>query len=214
MDDEIVERESLAAATRALIRAVRVTDVEPAAMAKARALIDEAAGLLSAETYDGPHSQMGFGAVGQTASFTGPPNGFFPCSPVVGACNPLSPPVELDVVEEPVDGVATTVVTGRVTLTEAYNGPPWDLTHGGVIALIFDELLGATALVGGVPGYTGRLTVHYRKPTPILEELELRGWVERAAGRKTLARGEIRAGSAVTAEAEGLFIRTGSSLSS
>lgn len=101
---------------------------------------------------------------------------------------------------------------GTVTLSESYNGPPWNLAHGGVIAAIFDELLGIATIVGAGGGFTGRLTVHYRKPTPILEELELVGWLEHASGRKLVARGEIRHQGVVTAEADGLFIQLGSAL--
>ncbi|MBI2704692.1 MAG: PaaI family thioesterase [Actinobacteria bacterium] len=213
MDEVEAERERLAAATRSAIRAVRVTEVDIEAMARARALLDEAAALLERETFAGPHSQLGFAMNRDGFNFDAPPVEYFPYSPIIGRCNPLSPPVELQIVDDVIDGVERKVVTGRVTLTEPYNGPPWNYTHGGVVALIFDELLGIATIVGAGGGFTGRLTVHYRKPTPILDELQLRGWVDRASGRKLIAKGEIRAGDTVTAEADGLFIQTGGALS-
>ncbi len=48
----------------------------------------------------------------------------------------------------------------------AYEGPP-TCVHGGVIAEVFDEVLGAANIVAGVRAMTGTLTVRYRKPTPL-----------------------------------------------
>ena len=92
-----------------------------------------------------------------------------------------------------------------VELGAMYEGPP-GLVHGGVSALLLDQLLGeATARAGG-PGMTGRLTVHYRRPTP-LGKLRLRGWSESIEGRKSIAKGEVLDPDGnVTVEAEGLFI--------
>jgi acyl-coenzyme A thioesterase PaaI-like protein len=208
------ERERLADSIRALVRATRVTETDPSVIDEARELIDRATGLLAARTFEGPHCQVGFGALAEGVDFSGPPPRWFPLSPVMGRCNALAPPVELDVVEEEVDGTTTRVVVGSVTLNEAYNGPPWDNTHGGVIAEIFDELLGSAAIAGAGGGYTGRLTINYRRPTPILRRLDLRAWVEGISGRKVTARGEIRCGDTITADAEGLFIKTAGTLTS
>ena len=53
-----------------------------------------------------------------------------------------------------------------------YEGPP-GCVHGGVIALVFDELLGAANIAAGSPGMTGTLTIRYREPTPIRTEIRL-----------------------------------------
>lgn len=208
------ERERLAESIRALVRATRITQTDAAAIGSAQELIDRATELLAADTFEGPHCQVGFGSIVDGADFSGPPPRWFPFSPVIGRCNPLSPPVELDVVEEVIDGATAKVIVGTATVTEPYNGPPWDNTHGGVIAAIFDELLGSAAIAEAGGGYTGRLTVNYRQPTPILQPLELRGWVADVDGRKVTAKGEIRCGGAVTADAEGLFIQTAGTLTS
>jgi acyl-CoA thioesterase FadM len=76
-----------------------------------------------------------------------------------------------------------------------------------VIALLFDELLGATNVCVGAPGFTGTLTIRYERPTPIDAELELECWHERAEGRKVVTAGTICYDGAVTARAEGIFIR-------
>jgi len=86
-----------------------------------------------------------------------------------------------------------------------YEGPP-GLVHGGVSALVLDQLLGESAAVGGGPGMTARLTVHYRRPTP-LGTVGAEGWVDRVDGRKTIARGVLRDPEGnTTVEAEGLFV--------
>ena len=47
--------------------------------------------------------------------------------------------------------------------------------HGGVIAELFDEVLGAANIVADHGAMTGTLTVRYRKPTPLLADLDARG---------------------------------------
>jgi acyl-coenzyme A thioesterase PaaI-like protein len=190
---------SVADAARRVNRAVRVTAADADTLGRAAESLVEAARLLEADQHPGPHCQVGHDTDGPPAADLEPPD-FFPYSPIVGPLNPISPPVSLSVGDDK-------VVRGTVTLSESYNGPPWNLAHGGVIAAIFDELLGIATIVGAGGGFTGRLTVHYRKPTPILEELELIGWLEHASGRKLVARGEIRHRGEVTAEADGLFIQ-------
>ena len=68
----------------------------------------------------------------------GHPQDFFPTSPVIGFANPVAPPVEVWAVEGE-DGQRE--IRGRVTFGYPYEGPP-TCVHGGVIAELFDELLG------------------------------------------------------------------------
>ena len=89
--------------------------------------------------------------------------GPFDNSPLMGRANPLAPPVKLQI---EADGR----VTGTATFGSAYEGPPGHV-HGGFVAAAFDELLGLVQIKGGTPGMTGRLTVHYRSPTPLHTEL-------------------------------------------
>lgn len=96
-------------------------------------------------------------------------------------------------------------VTHELHLGALYEGPP-GLVHGGVSALVLDQVLGEAAAVGGSPGMTGRLTVHYRRPTP-LGDLTVSAWLASNEGRKAVVKGELRdADGQVTVEAEGLFI--------
>ena len=96
-------------------------------------------------------------------------------------------------------------VHAELHLGALYEGPP-GLVHGGVSSLILDQMLGEAAAVGGGPGMTGRLTVHYRRPTP-LGDLTTEAWLESTTGRKSIAKGHIKDPEGnVTVEAEGLFI--------
>jgi acyl-coenzyme A thioesterase PaaI-like protein len=79
--------------------------------------------------------------------------------------------------------------------------------HGGVIALVLDELLGYVNLVHQTGGYTAVLTVRYRSLTPLERPIRMQAHQERADGRKLYTRGSLYHGDTLTAEAEGLFIR-------
>lgn len=127
----------------------------------------------------------------------GEPFGFFDHSPMLGQANPLAPPIRLWLEDDRILGTAT--------FGAAYEGPP-GCVHGGYVAAAFDEVLGSTQSLSGSPGMTGRLTVHYRKPTPLETELRFEGRIESVTGRKILTKGELWAGDVLCAEAEGLFI--------
>ena len=133
----------------------------------------------------------------------GEPFAFFDHSPMLGRANPLAPPIELWLE----DGR----ILGKATFGAAYEGPP-GCVHGGYIAAAFDEVLGSTQSLSGNPGMTGRLTVNYRKPTPLQTELRFVGELLRVEGRKIFTQGELWAGDVLCAEAEGLFISMDSGL--
>jgi len=116
---------------------------------------------------------------------------------VVGLRNPVAPPL---VVEREDTGRAWS----DFRLGAAYEGPP-GLVHGGVSALILDQMLGEAAGAGGKPGMTGTLTLRYRRGTP-LGDLRAEAWIDRAEGYKTWVQGHLLADGEVTVEAEGIFI--------
>lgn len=120
-----------------------------------------------------------------------------------GDINPVAPPMTI-VAGELAGGRSG--VTGHVRLDRLREGPPRS-AHGGVVAGLFDELLGvAQRLAGNAEAVTGRLTVRYRLPTPIDTELRLEAWVHERRGRRVLARARCLADEVVTAEAEALFV--------
>jgi acyl-coenzyme A thioesterase PaaI-like protein len=122
---------------------------------------------------------------------------FFDHSPFIGLANPLSPPVHLEYRDDRVHGT--------VTFGAAYEGPP-GCVHGGYVAAVFDELLGATQSLSGDQGMTAHLGVDYRRPTPLGVPLTLEGWFDRRDGRKIYASAAMYADGELTAEASGLFI--------
>ena len=118
---------------------------------------------------------------------------------VVGLRNPLSP------VRPEGREVADGVLRFRLHLGPAWEGPPGHV-HGGVSALVLDQALGEAATVFGGPGMTGRLTLHYRRATP-LGPLTAEAWLESTDGTKSVCRGRtLDADGATCVEAEGLFI--------
>jgi acyl-coenzyme A thioesterase PaaI-like protein len=103
-------------------------------------------------------------------------------SPVSGVGSALAPPVEF----RRADGG----VVGSATLGPAYEGPP-GYVHGGVSALLIDQLLGTTSIAAGLWGMTVRLELDYRGPVPLGVPLALRAAVVEDAGRRTVVSGSI-----------------------
>jgi acyl-coenzyme A thioesterase PaaI-like protein len=91
------------------------------------------------------------------------------------------------------------------TLGEAFEGAP-GRAHGGVVAALFDEVMGFVLSITCIPAFTGRLTVTYRAPVPLGVPLEFRARLTGREGRKLLIAGEARQGVTVLAEAEALFV--------
>ncbi|MGH9244349.1 MAG: PaaI family thioesterase [Acidimicrobiales bacterium] len=118
-------------------------------------------------------------------------------SPVIGRAHPFAPPVRVTAIGRHVEG--------QVTFGTAYEGPPGHV-HGGFVAATLDELLGMTLAVQHVPGMTGRLTINYRRPTPLHTDLHVVAEVTRVDGRKAYVDGRILDGDTICAEAEGLFV--------
>ncbi len=99
----------------------------------------------------------------------------------------------------------STVAT-RVVLADRHQGAP-GIAHGGMVALLFDEVLGYTQAFVPEPAVTASLTTDYRRPVPVGEPLELTGSLDRRDGRKLHVSGEIRlADGRVAATATGLFL--------
>ncbi|WP_370246472.1 PaaI family thioesterase [Nocardioides sp.] len=118
---------------------------------------------------------------------------------VVGLRNPIAPPVRT--VHHPDH---TGEIWTEFHLGAAYEGPPGHV-HGGVLALILDQLLGESAGSGRRPGMTGTLTIRYHRATP-LGALRGEARIERTEGIKTYAVGTLADADGVTVEAQGVFI--------
>ena len=89
--------------------------------------------------------------------------------------------------------------------SNGHTGPPGTV-HGGWVAFAFDEVLAWSIVHAGYPGMTGRLTIRYRKPTPVGVPVEFRVEPPRVAGKVVHVHGTLTVGDTITAEAEGLFV--------
>ncbi len=79
--------------------------------------------------------------------------------------------------------------------------------HGGVVALIFDEVLGRlSAGLERPPSRTAYLKTDFRAITPVNVSLTVRARVEQIEGRKRFLVGEIWHGEVLCAEAHALFV--------
>ena len=101
------------------------------------------------------------------------------------------------------DGEAS--VTAIVHVDPMFQGPPGRV-HGGVVALLIDELMGTVNRIVGRRAYTARLAVDLRAPAPIATELTLRAWLHEERGRKITIKAEGRSAEGVFVEAEALFV--------
>ncbi|MCU0310828.1 MAG: PaaI family thioesterase [Acidimicrobiales bacterium] len=197
---EHARTEALADATRRLVAAVRMADAPGDDLDEAAALVMRAARLLEPHVVEATTMQAALRPEvdGMLPAPADDPSAFFPYSPVVGPLNVLAPPVRMHF-----DGER---MHGTTTLGPPYGGPPASV-HGGIIALIFDELLGSTNVCLGMGAFTGTLSVRYERTTPIGAELALEAWLDRIEGRKVFTKGTIGDAGGVTARAEGIFIR-------
>ena len=203
MDDEAGRSaqaaEALAQELRGINAALALHEIEPGALHRAVRLAGELRAVLEgpkrATWYQhDPHAPAA--SAGARASYGD-------MSPVRGRRNPVAPPLALETLERP-DG--SRCIAGRAELSRAYEGPPHGV-HGGLVAALFDELLGAAQGLAPPPGVTSTLEVRYRRVTPIETPLRFEAWIDEDRGRELVARATCHAGDTLTAEAKGLFVR-------
>ncbi|MFI5495240.1 PaaI family thioesterase [Actinoplanes sp. NPDC051859] len=108
-------------------------------------------------------------------------------NPVTGAGSAFAPP--LQIVQE---GGLT---VGTCTLGLAFEGPP-SYVHGGVSAMLLDQMLGYAVSASGHPGMTVRLDTVYRTPVPLETPLRLTAEVTAIDGRKVTATGTVATAAA------------------
>lgn len=124
-----------------------------------------------------------------------------------GALNAIAPPMRLERAER----AGAPCLLGHVRISRLREGPPQSV-HGGVMAGLFDEMMGAGQGLTGRPGaVTGRLTVRYRRLTPLDTDLVFRCWVERDRGMRVDMAAECLVATDMdgkpTAQAEAVFVR-------
>ncbi len=201
----------LASAARELVAGVRTFEGPDDVAAEAEAHLAAANALLAPHRWGGPYEQRSLRSDGTHAlTFQDDPMSFFPYSPVVGARNPVSPPARFwrAPADDPTEGADPHFdeLRGEVTFGAASVGPPHSV-HGGIIALLFDELLGCTAVANEVGAHTGTLSVMYRSLTPAGQELTMKSWIGGQERRKVFVSGRLFHRETLCAEAEGIFVR-------
>jgi acyl-coenzyme A thioesterase PaaI-like protein len=85
-------------------------------------------------------------------------------------------------------------------------GPPSSV-HGGAIAAVLDEAMGAVCWMNGHPVVGARITINYRHLTPLDFSGLVESWIDHIDGRKIFIRSQLtdEAGR-VHAEGEALFV--------
>ena len=153
-DEEFAEEQAVyGGLTEALRRLNEVslrTTMAPETITEATRRVDELTELLSAEMIP-----ANFGVVVTTSGHV---RGYG--NSVVGMRNPIAPP--LKIVQDHEKGGASS----EFFLNALYEGPPGKV-HGGVLALVLDQIFGEAAAAGGTPGRETSLTRWSRRSSPI-----------------------------------------------
>lgn len=84
-------------------------------------------------------------------------------------------------------------------------GPP-GFAHGGSVAAVLDEALGAAAWLAGHQVVVARLAIDMREMVPLGVDATLRAWVDRVEGRKVYCRARLSEAKTTFAEGEALCI--------
>jgi acyl-coenzyme A thioesterase PaaI-like protein len=177
----------LATSVRRLLDLTVRTSVSNEEALAVAAVVDQLADRLAVSAKEGPRG-LEVGSDGRLRNHG---------NPAIGLRNPIAPGVSLT------HGDQSAHLA--VTLGAPYEGPPGNV-HGGVIALLLDQLLGSVAAWASRPGMTAYLNLTYRRPTP-LGPISGEARVAEISGRKTVVVGELRnAAGETTVEAEALFV--------
>jgi acyl-coenzyme A thioesterase PaaI-like protein len=185
----------LADALRQMNEVAVCTALPPAQVESIARQLEQLTGELASQQHDGPFS----GLLPRERDYARPGHAM-PLSPVIGELNPLRPEIELRLEGQRVRGSAR--------LGKRFIGPA-GYAHGGVTAMICDQLAALASRAAGVRGVTRTLSVRYRRPTPLYQTLELEGWCEQVGEDRAQVVCEIRASGelCVRAEAEMVLAR-------
>ncbi|MCK0438469.1 PaaI family thioesterase [Gordonia alkaliphila] len=178
--------EPLTDSVRQLVDAVIRSEVSDERLAAAKEKVDAIVADLREQQRPGSFGTR------YTKEFIGMPWG----NAAVGARNAVAPPLRIQ--RSP--GRAEC----EMVLGAAYEGPG-GCVHGGVAALMLDQLVGEAASTDGLPSFTGTLTVKYLRPTS-LGPLSARAEVTGREGRKTFVHATMSDADGVTVEADAIMI--------
>ncbi len=96
-------------------------------------------------------------------------------------------------------------LAGRAWFGPGSEGPPGH-AHGGSMAAVLDEAMGAAAWMAGHRVVAVQLDTSFRHLLPLGTDAWLEAWVERADGRKVWTASRLYAGDTLFAEATALFV--------
>lgn len=186
-DQGVVSAIAVAAEVRGLVERLVSVDAADATLREAARLVARARSLL-----DGPERPMHQPSGPDRRSLPGlRAHGL-----VVGTAHPFAPPLRIAW-----DGPH---VVARFSLGRAYEGPRGH-AHGGISALVLDEVTAKVRPLIGTGRVTRVLTVRYRRPVPLRTELIGVASLVSRSGRDAIVKGSIAAEAApdvalVTAE--------------
>jgi acyl-coenzyme A thioesterase PaaI-like protein len=107
-------------------------------------------------------------------------------------------PFELDVDERR--------TRGRFTLGGNYAGGG-GFAHGGIIAVVLDEAMGKLSKLTEERAVTAEMSIEYKRPVPVNQEIAVEGWQEEEKGRNRFRAAEIRDGKGnLLARGKGRFV--------
>jgi len=97
-------------------------------------------------------------------------------------------------------------IRGKFRMSAQYQGATGYL-HGGMIATLLDEVMAKVSRFGEEHAVTAGLSVEYRRPVPVEDELIVEGWETGRNGRTRSREGEIRtAAGVVLARGQATFV--------
>jgi acyl-coenzyme A thioesterase PaaI-like protein len=178
------ERQELGEALRRLLDVAVRTGASPAELKAAAATIDDLTAQLSGTLIQADRS-ITADSYRSHLSLVG------------GLSHPVAPQLRIDLHE----GGGT----GEVVIGPVFEGGP-GIVHGGVLALLIDHAMGCVAARPERPSMTVRLTMRYRKPTPLNVPLTVSVRLDKIEGRKLHLSADITANGQVTVEADAVFL--------
>jgi acyl-coenzyme A thioesterase PaaI-like protein len=189
---------ALVAATRRLVDAVVMTDLDPASLEAVTAEIEATTRSLAARRKDEPlllvrHDDGRVESLLQAAAGRLNPQAL----PIEWVHRPTEPPPGTP--PEPVE------VTALCTFTSAHAGSPGRV-HGGLLALALDEVTGVAIRAAGASGMTVRLEVSLSGAVPLGRPVDIVARYTRGEGRKAWATGEVVVDGEAVARAESLYV--------
>lgn len=118
--------------------------------------------------------------------------------PVSGLSNPFSPALTMS-------ATSGDTVRASGSFSVVHQGPP-GMVHGGVLLMVFDEVLAFGQRTSGQIGMTGTVTVKLLGSVPINTRVDFDAGTDRVEGRKKFVWARASVGGQVAAEATAICI--------